>query len=87
MNPTHDDPILAALRELSTARDLLDERIRVLLALARERTYPRPYRLKDLADAAGMSISGVRIAYDHTHIQAAQRLTQAATAVLTEVSR
>jgi len=76
MTTNAEDPILTAIRELRIARDQLDERIRVLIALGRERTYPRPYRLADLAQAAGLSISGVRIAYDHTHIAAAERLAQ-----------
>ena len=47
--------------------------MRRLLAYGREFTRPRPYRLTDLADAAGMSISGVRTAYDAdeiTHVAA-----------------
>lgn len=43
---------------------------RLLLAYAREFTDPRPYRLEDLARAAGMSVSGVRTAYDHDEITA-----------------
>ena len=39
-----------------------------VLAYAREFTEPRPYRLDDLARAAGMSLSGVRIAYDDDEI-------------------
>ncbi len=42
--------------------------MRRLLAYGREFTRPRPYRLADLADAAGMSISGVRTAYDAEEI-------------------
>jgi hypothetical protein len=38
--------------------------MRLLIAYARRFTHPRPYKLIDLAEAAGMSISGVRIAYD-----------------------
>ncbi|MDX2678491.1 hypothetical protein [Streptomyces soliscabiei] len=51
---------LAALRE---ARDQLDQQIRVLLAYGREFASPRPYTLASLAEAAGLSISGVRTAY------------------------
>ncbi len=36
---------------------------------------PRPYRLADLADAAGMSISGVRTAYTKADIDRAAALT------------
>ena len=49
--------------------------IRLLLAYAREHVQPRPYRLADLADAAGMSISGVRTAYIQADITHASRLT------------
>jgi hypothetical protein len=48
--------------------------MRLLLAYAREIVTPRPYRLADLAHAAGISISGVRTAYTHTDIQHAAQL-------------
>ncbi|MBT2390136.1 hypothetical protein J7E87_12030 [Streptomyces sp. ISL-1] len=51
---------LAALRE---QRDQIDRHIRACLAYAREFTSPRPYTLASLAQAAGLSISGVRTAY------------------------
>jgi hypothetical protein len=75
---TDDDRVLAALREARDRRDQADHDIRVLLAYARELSRPRPYRLIDLAAAAGMSISGVRIAYTRQHIETAQRLLCAA---------
>ncbi len=68
------DLILAALCEARQRRDQADTDIRILLAYARELTRPRPYRLCDLADAAGMSISGVRVAYTAHHIDQARRL-------------
>jgi len=34
----------------------------LLIAYGRRFTHPRPYKLIDLANAAGMSISGVRTA-------------------------
>ena len=46
-----------------------------MLAYAREHTQPRPYRLADLAQAAGMSISGIRTAYTQADIDHAARLT------------
>jgi hypothetical protein len=67
------DPLLAALANARRRRDQADREIRLLLAYAREVITPRPYRLADLADAAGMSISGVRIAYtlaDQAHVTA-----------------
>jgi AraC-like DNA-binding protein len=65
-----DDELLAALRDARQRRDQADHDIRILLAYAREHTRPRPYRLADLAEACGMSISGVRTAYRTEHIQA-----------------
>ena len=38
--------------------------MRLLIAYGRRFTHPRPYKLIDLANAAGMSISGVRTAYE-----------------------
>jgi hypothetical protein len=72
------DPVLTALKEARERRDKADRDIRILLAYARELSRPRPYRLSDLAAAAGMSISGVRMAYTRQHIETAQRLLRAA---------
>jgi len=63
-----EDPLLTSLarardRMLTAERDL-----RLLIAYAREFAEPRPYRLEDLARAAGMSISGIRTAYDDDEI-------------------
>jgi hypothetical protein len=46
-----------------------------LIAYGREFTRPRPYRLEDLARAAGMSVSGVRTAYDEDEVAEVARLT------------
>jgi len=62
------DPLLTTLAGLRRQRHDLDAAMRRLLAYGREFTRPRPYRLADLADAAGMSISGVRTAYDGEEI-------------------
>jgi hypothetical protein len=62
MNPD-PDPVLAAIRDAGHRREQADRELRLLIAYAREGVTPRPYRLADLAEAAGMSISGVRIAY------------------------
>jgi hypothetical protein len=62
------DPLLA---EITTARRAMCEaeaRLRLLIAYGREFVVPRPYQLKDLAEAAGMSISGTRSAYDDDEI-------------------
>ena len=45
--------------------------MRLLIAYGRRFVYPRPYKLIDLAEAAGMSISGVRTAYDTDEIDQA----------------
>jgi hypothetical protein len=72
---TTDDPLLAALADAAERKQRADRDLRLLLAYAREHTQPRPYRLADLAEAAGMSISGVRTAYTKADIQEAARLT------------
>jgi hypothetical protein len=72
------DPVLAAIAEARTRRDQADRDIRILLAYARELTSPRPYRLTDLAAAAGMSVSGVRSAYTQQDTETAQRILRAA---------
>ena len=72
------DLLLAALKDARNRRDQADRDIRILLAYARELSRPRPYRLIDLAAAAGMSVSGVRSAYTRQHTETAQRLLCAA---------
>jgi hypothetical protein len=66
------DPVLAALRAARARRDQANRDIRILLAYARELTTPRPYRLADLADATGKSISGIRTAYTTADVDAAR---------------
>ena len=68
------DPVLAALRAARARRDQADRDIRILLAYARELAVPRPYRLADLAEATGRSISGVRTAYTPADIDTARRI-------------
>jgi hypothetical protein len=72
---TNEDPLLAALADAARRKQRADHDMRLLLAYAREITTPRPYRLVDLAQAAGMSISGIRTAYNKADIQEAARLT------------
>ena len=69
-----DDPVLAALRAARDRRDQADRDIRILLAYARELTTPRPYRLADLAEATGKSISGVRTGYTPADAETARRI-------------
>jgi hypothetical protein len=69
------DPVLEALAYLRTTREDARTRLRLLLAYARTVTYPRPYTLATLAEATGMSISGIRTAYTQRDITTvAQRL-------------
>jgi hypothetical protein len=67
------DPVLseiaAARREVIEA----EQRLRLLLAYAREFVAPRPYTLADLARSAGMSISGVRTSYGQDEIREVAR--------------
>ena len=70
-----DDPLLSALADAAKRKQRADRDIRLLLAYAREQVQPRPYRLADLADTAGMSLSGVRTAYTKADIEHAARLT------------
>ena len=72
----YDDPLLHALHEARGRKLRAEEDIRTLIAYAREFTRPRPYRLIDLAQAAGMSISGVRTAYAPRDVERAARLLQ-----------
>ncbi|MFI6663103.1 hypothetical protein ACIBL8_47380 [Streptomyces sp. NPDC050523] len=57
------DDFLSQLAALRDQREQIDRHIRACLAYAREFTTPRPYTLASLAEAAGLSISGVRTAY------------------------
>jgi len=58
------DPLLSTLSDLRRQRLRLEAEMRLLIAYGRRFTHPRPYKLIDLANAAGMSISGVRTAYE-----------------------
>jgi hypothetical protein len=71
------DPLLLALRDVSQRKEQADRDLRLLLAYAREIITPRPYRLADLAEAAGMSISGVRSAYNQDDVERAAQLMAA----------
>ena len=72
---TADDPLLAALADAAHRKRRAERDIRLLLAYAREHTKPRPYRLADLAQAAGKSISGILTAYSTADIDQAAHLT------------
>jgi hypothetical protein len=72
------DALLLAVRDARQRKEQADRDLRLLLAYAREVITPRPYRLADLAEAAGISISGVRIAYNRHDAEEAARLVAAA---------
>lgn len=68
------DPLLLALADARHRKEQADQMIRLLVAWGREHAKPRPYRLADLAEAAGMSISGIRAAYGPADVQRAAQI-------------
>ncbi|MGC1215564.1 MAG: hypothetical protein WA890_30450 [Micromonospora sp.] len=68
------DPLLDELARCRAQILEMERRIGLLLAYGREFVRPQPYQLKDLASAAGLSISGVRIAYDADEIREVEQL-------------
>ncbi|HEX6497773.1 MAG TPA: hypothetical protein VF054_01925 [Micromonosporaceae bacterium] len=68
------DPLLAELSRCRAQMLELERRISLLLAYGREFVRPQPYQLKELASAAGLSISGVRIAYDADEIRDVEQI-------------
>lgn len=71
------DPLVSALASARRAKEHAETQIRHLIAYGREFVQPRPYTLGDLAEAAGMSISGVRTGYDHHDVDAITEVTGA----------
>ncbi|WP_031509604.1 hypothetical protein [Streptomyces megasporus] len=69
------DPLLTVLAAARDRRRRAEAEIRRLIAYGREFTRPRPYRLEDLATAAGMSVSGVRTAYREEDVDAVAETT------------
>jgi hypothetical protein len=68
------DPLLAELARCRAQILEMERRLGLLLAYGREFVRPQPYQLKDLAAAAGLSISGVRIAYDTDEISEVEQI-------------
>jgi hypothetical protein len=68
------DPLLSQVQEARRRRLQDEQDLRNLIAYAREFMHPRPYRLIDLAEAAGLSISGVRINYDKDDVALVEEL-------------
>ena len=77
-NPADDDDdlILTAIRQARDRKLQAEQDLRTLIAYAREFARPRPYRLTDLAQAAGMSISGVRTMYGDSDVTRVAELLQ-----------
>jgi hypothetical protein len=71
------DPLLGQIQAARAAMLAAERRLRLLIAYGREFVGHRPYRLEDLAHAAGMSISGVRTAYDDDEVADVAALTGA----------
>ncbi|MFF9870299.1 hypothetical protein ACF1G0_33795 [Streptomyces sp. NPDC013953] len=63
------DPLLLALEDAQARKAAADAEIRLLLAYGREFHGTRPYRLESLAQASGLTISGIRTAYGQSEIQ------------------
>ncbi|MGC0344336.1 hypothetical protein [Streptomyces sp. SLBN-8D4] len=68
-----EDPVLLALGNARAAREAADREIRLLLAYAREFHGERPYKLEPLAQASGMTPSGIRTAYGSSEIETVAR--------------
>jgi hypothetical protein len=64
------DPLLAEIAQARREMREAEQRMRLLVAYGREFVRPSPYQLKDLAEAAGMSISGTSGAYSDGEIAA-----------------
>lgn len=68
-----EDPLLIALGNARAAREAADREIRHLLAYGREFHGERPYKLESLAQASGMTPSGIRTAYGNSEIDTVAR--------------
>jgi hypothetical protein len=62
------DPLVYAIVAAREEMRAAEHRMRLLISYGREFVQPRPYKLDDLARAAGMSVSGIRTAYDDNQI-------------------
>jgi hypothetical protein len=81
-----EDPLLSMLERLRAQRLRLEADMRLLIAYGRCFTHPRPYKLIDLANAVGMSISGVRTAYDADEIDQAAEILHRRPAAAADVA-
>lgn len=63
------DPLLLSLERLRRQRNEIEQQMILLAAYMRESIKPRPYTLQRIADAAGLSVSGVRTFYSDEDVQ------------------
>lgn len=63
------DPLPDALNRLRRERNEIEQQMILLVAYMREKIKPRPYTLQQVADAAGLSVSGTRTFYDAEDIE------------------
>jgi hypothetical protein len=68
------DPLLHVVRETRQRIEDAQADLRRLLAYARRFTRPRPYPLRDLGQAGGMSASSVRTAYGPVDVESVAQL-------------
>jgi hypothetical protein len=68
-----EDPLLIALGNARAAREAAAREIRHLLAYGREFHGDRPYKLEPLAQASGLTPSGIRTAYGNSEIDSVAR--------------
>src|SRR5687767_8819851 len=73
--PRPDDPLLAAVQAARVRLMTADEEIRLLLAYGRRFVYPHPYTLGELASVSGMSMSGVRTAFNGDDVRKVSQAT------------
>ena len=66
------DPLLTALADARARKERAEAEIRALVAYGREVVRPRSYTLTSLAEASGMSFSGVRTVYGDADVEAAR---------------
>jgi hypothetical protein len=71
----NQDPLIDAIFEARARMYAAERDLRLPVAFGREFVRPRPYRLETLAEASGMSISGVRTAYEDEEIQEVAKRT------------
>jgi hypothetical protein len=78
------DPLLHALENLRRRRNEIEQQMILLVAYMREKVKPRPYTLQQIADAAGLSISGTRTFYDADDVELLEKRIAFARQVLSD---